>query len=135
MAEGVDLNMASVVAAAADLGRIKERLFPVMKAVTARGALNIKNDARNRIQSQTEAKYVKQYPYSITYDITVASGTEIEAEIGPDQRKPQGPLGVVLEFPTPHSPAKPHLIPACDAEAPKYEEQMGIAAEKAVFGE
>lgn len=136
MSDGVKIDASGVDALMADLAGIKSRLKPAMRAVASRGALNIKNDAKDRILAQTNRKYVKQYPYSITYDITKSTGTEVEAEIGPDQKKTQGPLGVVLEFGTPHNGGpKPHLIPAFDAEVPKFEEQLGIAAEGAVFGD
>lgn len=133
--DGVQFQMGAVKALADDLGRVKSRLMPAMRAVTARGALNIKNDAQASIRAQTRHIFVKQYPNSITYDITKSSGTEVRAEIGPDKDKPQGALGNLLEFGSPsHNAPMPHLVPAFEAEAPTYAEQLGIAASNAVLG-
>lgn len=136
MADAIDLNMLAVKALAADLNRIRGRLQPAMRAVTAKGALNIKNAAKASILAQTQHKYVKQYPNSITYTVTESSGTRVSAEIGPDKDKPQGALGNLLEFGSPENGApKPHLVPAWEDEAEPYEQFMATAAENAIFGE
>jgi hypothetical protein len=126
--------MDAVKALAAEMSGVAGRLKPAMRAVTAKGALNIKNAARASILAQTTRKYVKQYPNSITYSVTQSSGSFVSAEIGPDKEKPQGALGNILEFGSPGRPPLPHLVPAWEAEREPYEQFMGEAAEAAVFG-
>jgi hypothetical protein len=132
--DAVNLNMDEVVALAGSMNGIAGRLKPAMRAVTAKGALNIKNAARASILAQVQRKYVKAYPNSITYDITQSSGSVVSAEIGPDKNLRQGALGNLLEFGSPHSPPLPHLVPAWEAEREPYAQFMGEAAELAVFG-
>jgi hypothetical protein len=105
-----------------------------MRAVAAKGALNIKNAAKANILAQTTRKYVKQYPNSITYTVTQSSGSFVSAEIGPDKDKPQGALGNILEFGSPGRPPLPHLVPAWEAEREPFAQFMGAVGEAAVFG-
>ena len=130
------LDMAAVKALAADLNRIRGRLQPAMKQVTSKGALNVKNAAKESILAQTSHHFVKQYPNSITYSITESTGTMVTAEIGPEDSKPQGPLGILLEYGTPKNGGPyPHVVPSLEAEAESYEQYLGDAARDAVFGE
>lgn len=132
--DAVSLNTDAVKALAAEMNGVAGRLKPAMRAVTARGALNIKNSAKASILAQSTRKYVKQYPNSITYDVLHSSGSKIWAEIGPDKNRPQGPLGNILEFGSPGRPPLPHLVPAWEAEIEPYERFMGEVAEAVVFG-
>lgn len=129
-----DAEMAQVRALTEDMRLIRSRLRPAMKKVTSKAALNVKNDARARIIAQVERKYVRQYPNSITYTIKESNASVVSAEIGPDKEKPQGALGNLLEFGRSDRPGYPHLVPAWEEEAPKFEDFLGIAAERAVFG-
>ena len=129
------LDMAAVKALAADLNRIGGRLQPAMKQVTSKGALNVKNAAKESILAQTSHHFVKQYPNSITYTITESTSVVVTAEIGPDKGKPQGALGNILEYGTSLNPPYPHLGPSLDGEADSYEQYLGDAARDAIFGE
>lgn len=131
----IGLDMAGVKATADALNGIAGRLQPAMRKVTSKGSLNIKNAAKAAILAQTQHKYVKQYPNSITYSILQSSGTKVWAEIGPDKEKVQGALGNILEFGSPGRPPVPHLVPAWEAEIEPYERFMGEAAEKAIFSD
>lgn len=86
----------------------------------AKGALNIKTDARRRSSGLAHAP---AYPYAITYETheTPAGGW---AEIGPDKEKRQGALGNILEYGTVKNPPHPHMLPAGEAEAPKFARAM-----------
>lgn len=131
--DGFQVDMTQVKALAADLGEVGARLRPVMRATISKGALNIKNAAKQAIIDQSRGIFVKQYPYSITYDVTV-TGNTVTAEIGPDKDKPQGALGNLLEYGTSKKPPYPHLNPALDAEEEPTVTWLGQAAEDAVFG-
>lgn len=128
------VDMTAVNALAQDLAGVGARIRPTMKATVTKGALNIKNAAKQAILDQTRHAYVKQYPYSITYDIK-ATGDTVSAEIGPDKDKPQGALGNLLEYGTPNNGGPyPHLNPALDAEEENTVTWLTKAAEDAVFG-
>lgn len=78
----------------------------------------IKDDA---IQAITGTRYAPHYPRSIGYDTWERGVGEVEAEIGADKGKPQGALGNILEYGTVNNAPRPHLRPALDREAPRFE--------------
>jgi hypothetical protein len=106
------------------------------RGVVAKGALNIKNDARRRASGIAHAP---TYPYTITYDTHEVVGG-VWAEIGPDKQKKvgggphktPGNLGGVLEFGGPRSAPIPHLRPAAEAERPRFEKALEDLAVKAI---
>lgn len=98
-------------------------VLPVkVRAATQKGALNVKKDAQQRVG---RGPYTPRYAASITYD-TELTATGASAEIGPDKDKVQGALGNLLEYEygTPWSAPRPHLGPALEAEAPRYEKAL-----------
>jgi hypothetical protein len=96
------------------------------RAIVAKGALNIKQDAQRRV---TGLKHAPAYPRSISYDshVTPAGGW---AEIGPDKNKRQGALGNLLEFGSTHNAPRPHMRPAAEAEEPRFAKAMEDMAVK-----
>ncbi len=96
------------------------------KKVVAKGALNIKNDARKRISGHPHLPY---YPQAIGYDIEAIPDGWL-AEIGPAKERRQGPLGHLLEYGGPNNAPMPHLGPALDAEAPKFARNLEEAVAK-----
>jgi hypothetical protein len=132
--DGLDVDMAAVKALADELGGASARVRPAVKAVITKGALNIKNAARDSILSQSRHIFIKQYPYSISYDVSVGAAATVTAEIGPDVTKAQGYLGNILEFGTPSKPPYPHLVPAWEAEIDNTETWLAQAGEAAIFG-
>lgn len=100
-------------------------LVPRTRQVLAKGALNIKNDARKKVEGLAHAPH---YPRSITYSTGVTAGVAW-AEIGPDKDKRQGALGNILEYGTSKNPPYAHLGPALDAEAPNFERYMAELGE------
>lgn len=90
------------------------------RKVVAKGALNIKDDARRRIRGLAHAR---AYPSSITYDLW-PNWRGAVAEIGPDKAKRQGALGNLLEYGSVNNPPHPHLAPALAAERPRFERAM-----------
>lgn len=94
--------------------------------VVKRGAFNIKKGAAQRAPQGPHLPY---YAKSITYD-TGEEGPLVWAEIGPDKRRRQGPLGNLLEYGSPTSPPHPHLGPAGDEEEPKFAAQLEKLAAK-----
>lgn len=98
------------------------------RKVVARGALQIKNGMRSRVQGLAHAP---AYPYSITYD-TKLTPAGAEAEIGPDKAKRQGALGNLINYGSVNNGPIPHVEPAAADEQPRFEKAMQDLAEKAL---
>lgn len=93
--------------------------------VVEHGAVNVKEGWRDNARlSAGHAAW--RYPDSISYDLNLGAALvgRVEAEIGPDKSKPQGPLGNLLEFGSPHSPPHNDGGRALRAEAPKFEQAL-----------
>lgn len=97
------------------------------RKVVARGALNIKNDARRRVSGHG---HLPAYPYSITYDLLAGV---VGAEIGPDKRRNQGPLGNIIEYGGLREAPIPHMGPAADKEMPGFRDALEKLAERLVL--
>lgn len=94
-------------------------------AVTAR---KVQQGARARVRGH---RYLPQYPNSITYDVRGGPGV-IEAEIGPDKDRPQGPLGNIIEFGTPKNAPIEHLGPALEENSEDLVRGIEIALHQAL---
>jgi hypothetical protein len=99
------------------------------RAVVSRGALNIKNEWRDNARSSAGA-HARLYPNSISYDLT-SQGAVVEAVIGPDKDKVQGPLGNLLEFGSAHNPPHNDGGRALDSEEPRFVAQVEALADRA----
>lgn len=100
----------------ANLGKIPGRTLPEAEKMLTKASLNVKNDARQRISGHPHAP---AYPYSIGFDLYYVP-FEVRSRIGPDKDKRQGGLGNILELGTVNNPPLPHLVPATDAEEPRF---------------
>lgn len=121
-----DFDTSDLDKLADSLDEAKDEARKAAKQVVAKGALNIKKDARRRISGHV---HLPHYPSSITYDLeAIPDGWQ--AEIGPDKRRRQGPLGNILEYGTARTAPMPHLGPAADAEAPKFARALEDAIAK-----
>lgn len=98
------------------------------RKVVAKGALDIKNDARRR---RSGSQHFPRLPAAITYEshVTATGGW---ADIGPDHDKPQGNLGHIPEYGSLKTAARPYMRPAAEAELPKFERAMEALAVKAL---
>ncbi|WBB73236.1 hypothetical protein O7602_26710 [Micromonospora sp. WMMD1128] len=99
--------------------------------VVGKGALNIKKDAQAR--AKQIGQHVHRYPYMITYE-TRRHVNNITAEIGPEVGKGQGSLGDILENGSPTSAPHPHMLPAGQAEAPRFERALEDLAVRLLEG-
>jgi len=102
------------------LGKAVEVTPAAVRLVVQRGAQNVKLTAQRRVAG---LKHAPAYPRAITYD-TSETLFGASAEIGPDKAKPQGALGNLIEFGSVHNPPIPHMLPAGDAEQPRFEAAM-----------
>jgi hypothetical protein len=98
--------------------------FAGAKPVVEKAALNVKNDARQRISG---LRHAPGYPNSIQYEMV-----GIQAEVGPEVGGPQWGLGDILEYGTSKSAPHPHLMPAAEAELPNLERLLVELATKAI---
>lgn len=101
-------------------------IVPEVEKVVARGALNVKNDWRDRWSGHP---HIKHLPRAISYDLDTQQST-VDAEIGPDKDKAQGALGNVIEFGTVNNAPIPGGLPALEAETPKFVRALADVAEK-----
>lgn len=90
------------------------------RKVVQKAALNIKTDAQRRVGG---LRHAPAYPRAISYD-TRETANGPEAEIGPDKNRRQGALGNLIEFGSVHNAPRPHMIPAAEAEMPRFERFM-----------
>jgi hypothetical protein len=111
----------------AALIRAESKTLAAVEGVVAKGALNIKNDWRQRWSGIGHAPAL---PAAVTYDMTYWFGS-VGAEIGPDKGKPQGPLGNLIEFGSVNNAPIPGGLPALQAEEPKYVRSLEDLAVKA----
>jgi hypothetical protein len=123
----VKLDGHEVVVLADDLDQAAGVALADVRAVVAKGALNIKRDAARRSSGLAHAP---AYPRSITYD-SHETRTGAWAEIGPDKDKRQGALGNILEYGTKKNAPIPHLGPAGEAEEPRFARAMESLVAKA----
>lgn len=99
------------------------------RAAVERGAFNVMRTAQKLAPFGPRTPF---YPASITYDIEIELAA-VEAEIGPDKDKPQGPLGNVFEFGTSEVAPQAHVGPAVDIENPNFYRVVGAIAAKALW--
>jgi hypothetical protein len=124
----MDVEVFNLNAVVADLEAFPERLaVNLLKAVQVTSR-KVRDDARDRIKGH---KYLPAYPYSISYD-TKVTAEGIEAEIGPDKGKAQGPLGNIIEYGTSKNAPIPHLGPALDANTDDLIAGVEIAVRQAM---
>jgi hypothetical protein len=98
-----------------------------LRPVVSKGALNIKNETRAKWAGHRHAPTLAA---AVGYDLD-ERGDALGAEIGPDKAATGGgPLGTIYEYGTQRSAPRPALNPALDAEAPRFEQAAGDAAER-----
>lgn len=97
--------------------------------VVLKGASNIKNGWADNARA-TAGKVARRYPDSISYDLSLGGALvgRVEAEIGPDKSKAQGPLGNLLEFGSANNPPHNDGGRALREEAPKFEAALAAVA-------
>jgi len=111
------------------LTRSIPRLRRDARAVTMRGAVNIKKDWRKNAR-QSAGKHAPQYPFTVGFDFAAYGPDVFMAIIGPDKDGSQGALGNLLEYGSVHNPPHNDGGRALDAETPRFEAQMQLLAER-----
>ncbi|HTI26183.1 MAG TPA: hypothetical protein VL652_34660 [Kutzneria sp.] len=124
MADDISVTVEGVDRLLASLTKAQSRALPVVEAVVAKGALNIKQDWARR---WTGLRHAPALPRAISYDLYHLPGS-VRAEIGPDKARRQGALGNIIEFGTPKNAPRPGGLPALQSEAPKTEAALARLA-------
>jgi hypothetical protein len=107
---------------AADMLKAAAEAGLATRAVVQRGALNIKNDARNNVLATAPVQNAHAHA-AIGYDTTRLAAT-IRGVIGYDKDRPGGALGNILEYGSRHNPPHRDLGRALDKETPEFERQL-----------
>jgi hypothetical protein len=112
-----------------DLSEAPARAQRDAVAVVEHGAVNVKTGWRDNAE-QTSGRHARLYPSSISYDLGIGAALagHVEATIGPDKSKPQGPLGNLLEFGSVNNAPTNDGGRALADEAPKFEAALSAAA-------
>lgn len=115
------IDASQVQKVAVELSAASAAALPKAAAVAGRGAMNVKKTAQSLAP---KGPHTPHYARSISYDVTTTA-TGVQAEIGPDKNRRQGPLGNIFEYGTGDTPPRPHLGPALEAEADNFEKFIG----------
>lgn len=111
-------DISQIKAFAAELRAAGSEIASESPKVVKRGAVNVKRDAQNLARGQVGA-HLAGYPRTITFDVDTEAGVA-EADIGPVPGR-QGSFAGIIEFGSVNSGPKPHLIPAFEAESPRFD--------------
>ena len=122
-------NMRDVRRLERHLARSIPRVRRDARAVTVRGAVNVKKDWRANAR-QTAGKHGKLYQRSIGYDIAPYGPDLTMATIGPDKGGPQGALGNILEYGSVKNPPHNDGGRALINELPAFEAQMALIQQR-----
>ena len=90
----------------------------------ADGARKVVQQSCKRIKAEwrlrwTGYEHLPHLPNSVTYE-THEEGMTFSGVVGPERRRPQGTLGPIIEFGTIHNAPIPGMMPAMDAEEPRF---------------
>ncbi|WP_020141135.1 hypothetical protein [Streptomyces sp. 351MFTsu5.1] len=99
------------------------------RAVTMRGAVNIKRDWRKNAR-QSSGRHAPLYPNSVGFDIANYGPDIVMATIGPDKGAAQGALGNILEYGSVKNPPHNDGGRALATELPRFEAQMALVMER-----
>ncbi|MFG3048137.1 hypothetical protein ACGFZR_24795 [Streptomyces sp. NPDC048241] len=126
---GAQFDMSDVRALQRHLARSVPRIRRDARAVTMRGAMNVKNEWRANARASS-GRHAPAYPNAVGFDIASYGPDIVMATIGPDKGAPQGALGNLLEYGSSKNPPHRDGGRALDAEEPRFEAQMQLLAER-----
>lgn len=115
-------DLSELVTLEGDLSSAASRVVPEIKAVTSKGALNVKNQLQREAQGVAHAP---AFPAAINYDTRSGSGWT-EAQIGPREGG-AGSLALLYFGNSKTGPRLPDPMIALEAEGEPYAEHIAKA--------
>ena len=110
-----DFDFSEVFNLAADLDRVPDELREQSAKVTKRALQNVKDETRATVSGHPTWKRIA---HTVNYDVDGAEG-----EVGYDDEG-KGELAGIYEFGSARRAPHPTLIPAAEAEAPRFVEAV-----------
>jgi hypothetical protein len=99
MADGIEVDASDLSKLASQLGEVPPRSGRNLRQAIEVTARHVRDTWRENAVGMAHAP---AFPYSITYDVhgsgNSGSGSQLEAEIGPDKSRAQGALGNLIEY-------------------------------------
>jgi hypothetical protein len=105
------VQLVNVSETAAAIARIGNNLDEAVGDALDRGGKWVTFQARDILRGQTSGTYLPHYPRSITHEVE-SGGGEYSMIVGPETSKPQGGMGLGVEYGSSNAPPFPHLNPA-----------------------
>lgn len=109
-----------------DLRHAGATVLDEAEKVVSKGALNIKREWRARWDGYP---HIKHLPNAISYD-TDRTATSVSAEVGPVRGELQAGLAPYIEAGTINNAPIPGMMPAADAEEPRFVKAIADLGEK-----
>ena len=117
------IDLSEFKALSAGLGRASAAMVAAERAVVAKAAVNIKKDARSRVSDDPRWRRLEP---TLNYDIF-----GLNAIVGYEDSG-QGELASIAEYGSSRHAPHPALLPAAQAEAPRFEKATLAVALKVV---
>lgn len=131
----VDIDKSELDKLSADLGEVPARTGKTLRQAIEVTARHVRDTAR---ENATGMAHAPAFPYSITYDIegsgSRATGSRLEAEIGPDKGRAQGALGNLIEYGSVNNAPQGILHGALQANEADFERGIDRAIDDALKG-
>ncbi|MEU5156750.1 hypothetical protein [Glycomyces sp. NPDC021274] len=106
-------QLVNVSETAAAIARLGENAYDAVEDAAERGGQWVTFQARDILRGQTSGTYLPHYPRSITAEVERSAGM-VSMIVGPETGKPQGGMGLGIEWGSVNAPPFPHLNPAFD---------------------
>lgn len=117
----IDIEVHGAKELARDLDNVEAELVPKLSKVVFRGAMNVKNEMQ---QDARSSGHYKHFHRSIDFDMH----GDLEAEIGPNPDKIQGPLDNLLYFGRSNTSGVLDINGPLKREEPRFVKAVGDVA-------
>lgn len=106
-------NLVNVTETAAALLRIGDNVYDAAEDALEQGGKWVTYQVRDLLRGQTTGRYLPHYPRAITSETERGPGI-VSMIVGPESGKPQGGMGLGVEYGSVNAPPLAHLNPAFD---------------------
>jgi hypothetical protein len=107
------VEFVNVAETAAAIPRLGENVYDAAEDALEQGGKWITYQARDLLRGQASGPYLPHYPRAITSETERSAGM-VTMIVGPESAKPQGGMGLGVEYGSVNAPPLPHLNPAFD---------------------